>query len=253
MGDTKIVSEPILFISDVHCQYELINAQITHAESLTGTPVSDVIVLGDFGFFEPVLRKYFRRDKHVFQRPTRFIEGNHEDYHDLAVYADAYADCLIHLPRGTVTAIGGYRFLCLGGTAYMDAMMTPEAAEIHDMDIDRCLQRDALSIDIIITHDCPSGIGVPNTPGFEMYGEPGFPRSRELSDRFHPVFWVFGHHHKWFDTEQDGTRYLGLPESWNGYGLLYPGFEWRSVSHPIGKPLGFWEKFRKLFLGEQKL
>lgn len=239
----------ILFISDVHCQYELINMQVDHAENIIGTEVSEVVILGDLGFFEPVLRKYFRRDKHFFLRPTRFIEGNHEDYHDLAMYADAYSDCLRHLPRGTVEVIGDYRVLCLGGTAYMDAMMTPEAAEIHDADIDRCLAHDASSVDIIITHDCPSGIGVPNTPGFEMYGEPGFPRSGELSGWFHPALWVFGHHHKWFDTERDGTRYLGLPESWNGYGLLFPGCEWRSVSHPVGKPQGFWERFRNRLKG----
>ncbi len=126
----------------------------------------------------------------------------------------------------------------------MDAMMTPESAEIHDTDIDRCLQYHPDDVDIIITHDCPSGIGVPNTPGFEIYGEPGFPRSSELIGHFHPKLWIFGHHHKWFESESEGTRFIGLPESWNGYGLLTPDYQWTSIRNPLGKPMGFWEKLR---------
>jgi len=238
----------ILLISDLHCLFHLVNLQIEHAERTTGQAITSVLVLGDFGLFDHALRGFFQERKERFARPVFFIEGNHEEFDEFDRLVREYAPFVTHLPRGSVREIDGVRLLALGGAGYMDAMTTPMAAEITDRDIDRCLAHPPDAVDLIISHDCPEDIGVPNSPGFEHYGAPGFRRSPELIRHFHPRFWVFGHHHKWFSHEQDRTRFVGLAESWNGYALLRDG-RLEIVRHEIPRPQGPWERLWAWLLG----
>ena len=127
----------ILFLSDVHCRYGVVNAQIAHAEARTGRPLEAVVVLGDFGFFEPDLRRFFRRQR--FHRPVFVVEGNHEDFDRLPRLAETYRGAFTHLPRATLHTIGGHRCLALGGAAYMDAHTTPRGAVVGAADIEACL------------------------------------------------------------------------------------------------------------------
>ena len=189
-------SAVLLFVSDVHCQFHLINQRIEEAETRFGKPVAAVVVLGDFGFFAHTLKEFFVTRGARFLRSVYCIEGNHEEFDLLPQLVEEYREHVTFWPRGTVQSVAGVRFLCLGGAAYMDAMTTPMGAEIRDADIDRCLEFSADAVDIIVSHDCPKGVGVPNSPGFEHYGPPGFARGDELARRFRPRFWVFGHHHK---------------------------------------------------------
>lgn len=228
----------VLLISDIHTRYEVINAQIRHAEGEMGHPVFQVLVLGDFGFFGDRLHEFFRRRGHRFLAPVSCIEGNHEDHGALPDLARRYADVFTYLPRGTVQAVGPWRGLCLGGARYMDAWSTPRGCEISETDVSACLAHDPADVDLLLTHDCPVDIGVPNTPGLEYYGAPGVPGLAALADRFRPRWWFFGHHHRWFDQTFQGTRYLGLPESWRGYVLLSETGEVRLMRHevPIKSP-----------------
>ncbi|MCK5783135.1 MAG: metallophosphoesterase [Desulfobacterales bacterium] len=214
----------ILIISDTHSYYNTINHQIRHAEFTMGTPVSCVIHLGDFGIYKSSLHDFFIKQKQRFLKPVYFIEGNHEDHNALPKLTKKYKDYFTHLSRGKVFEINGLRFLCLGGTAYMDAMNTQLGAIISDNNINECLSIPSDKVDIIITHDCPAGIGVPNTPGLEFFSEPGFERSAELGIHFKPELWLFGHHHQWFEHRDDHTSYYGFPSAWRGYGLLDEGF-----------------------------
>lgn len=224
----------ILFISDTHCAYHLINMQIEYAQEELGIPVSCVIHLGDFGIFRPQLYDYFIRKKGSFLKPVYFIEGNHEDFDAFDSLMKRYNNIFFkHLPRSTVTEIEGYKFLSLGGSAYMDAMTTPTASVIKDHHIDDCLNIPPENVDIIISHDCPQGIGVPNSPGLEVYGQTGFPRGDELANHFSPKLWIFGHHHKWFELNRDETRYLGLSGSRRGFALLGENFDFMIINHSI--------------------
>ena len=215
-------NNPVLLISDIHTRYAVINEQIIHAESSGEISIEQVIVLGDFGFFGDELHDYFRRANNRFLRPVAFIEGNHEDHGDLANLAERFADVVTYLPRGTVRDLGDRHGLCLGGARYMDAWSTPRGCEITTADIDACLVHASDAVDLVLSHDCPTDIGVPNTPGLEYYGKPGVPLLKRLSEHFHPQWWFFGHHHRWFEMSRDGTRYIGLPQSWLGYALLHP-------------------------------
>ncbi|WP_027358386.1 metallophosphoesterase family protein [Desulforegula conservatrix] len=229
----------ILFISDTHCAYHLINEQIEYAQEELAIPVSCVIHLGDFGIFRPQLYDFFIRKNGSFLKPVYFIEGNHEDFDAFDSLMKKYNNVYFtYLSRSVVTEIEGYKFLSLGGSAYMDAMTTPTASVIKDHHIDDCLEIHSEGVDIIITHDCPQGIGVPNSPGLEVYGQTGFARGDELARHFSPKLWIFGHHHKWFELEKGNTRYLGLSGSRRGFALLGENYECMIINHhiPFKKP-----------------
>jgi predicted phosphodiesterase len=232
----------ILILSDTHCNYNIINEQIKHAQNTLGKKISSVIHLGDFGIFRSQLKDFFIKKKERFLCPVYFIEGNHEDFNAFSSLVEKYKDYFTYLPRGSVFNIEGYRFLALGGSAYMDALSTQQGAIISDTNIDDCLNLAADSIDIILTHDCPSDIGVSNKAGLEHYGKPGFPRSKELEDYFKPKLWLFGHHHHWFKYKNKKTSFFGFSESWNGFGLLDKNFKLTIVKHTIEKKKSFIDK-----------
>jgi predicted phosphodiesterase len=226
-----------LLLSDVHGHYHVVEAQIEHARQLLGAAVARAVVAGDFGLFGPDLHAYFRRTGRRFAVPVAYVEGNHEDYRDFAALARQYADVAEHLERASVRQLGPWRALCLGGARYMDAWSTPRGCEITDQDIAACLARPAGSVDLVITHDCPCGIGVPNSPGLEHYGEPGVPGLERIAAHLKPRLWFFGHHHRWHDHESNGTRYIGLAESWRGYCLLDGDGRVRRVEHEVALPV----------------
>ncbi|MBM4118936.1 hypothetical protein FJ251_14615 [bacterium] len=222
---------PLLLLGDVHTRFGVIAAQIEHAREVAGVLPCAVVVAGDLGLFGDDLRRHFRRQGLRFPAPVSFIEGNHEDFRAFASLVADYADVLTHLPRATVQPLGPWRALCLGGARYMDAMTTPRGCEITERDIDACLAFPAGAVDLVVSHDCPCGIGVPGTVGFEHLGPPGMPGFERIAARLRPRLWVFGHHHRWHEHEKLGTRYLGLPESWHGYCLLDPDGTLRRIDH----------------------
>lgn len=237
----------ILFLSDLQGQFEVVNAQIDHAEQRTGRAVDAVMLPGDLGLCEPQLSRFFRKRRHRFHRPFYYIEGNHEDFEVFDKNVERYSDVMTHLPRGTAKVIHGRKILALGGAAYMDACNTPEPSLVRPRDIERCLQHPSEAVDVVVTHDCPAGIGVGGSPMFRHLGPPGFPGSRELLAHFRPLVWIFGHHHRWFETTIDGTRFYGLPEAWRGYALLHEDHRVECVEHHLPQPVGILEKLRRQF------
>jgi predicted phosphodiesterase len=223
----------IMIVSDTHCYYEMVNVQINYAQNILGHDITSVIHLGDFGIYTWHLRDFFIKRKERFLKPLYCIDGNHEEFHNLHKLAEKYKEYFTYLPRGSLHNIGNYRFLALGGAAYMDSMITERGAVITNQQIDRSLSHPADSVDIIITHDCPTGIEVPNTPGMEHFGEPGFPRSHELAERYKPKIWFFGHHHKWHSHNADDVEYYGLSGVWKGFGLLDDNFNFTMIDHRI--------------------
>ncbi|MBN2452231.1 MAG: metallophosphoesterase family protein [Lentisphaeria bacterium] len=231
----------LLFLSDLHCRYHLVNQQIRDAERRFETAIDATVLLGDMGLFEPFLNRYFRREGERFACPLHFIEGNHEDFDAFPRLLQLYGEYFRHLPRTSVTPLDGWPCLALGGVEYMDAYTTPEASLILPRHIDACLALPRDAARLILSHDCPAGIGVPSTPGFEHYGPPGIRGARALADHFRPRFWLFGHHHRWFDATVDGTRFVGLPQSWMGYAVLTREGDLSLVPNPLnpGEPPPF--------------
>jgi Icc-related predicted phosphoesterase len=234
----------LLIISDIHTHYSVINSQILHAEEICGHAVDLVLVSGDFGFFGDELHDYFRAEKQRFLKPVFCIDGNHEDHGAIEDLARAYADEFTYLSRGTVHRLGPWRCLCLGGASYMNSSATPRGSEITHSDVEACLAHSPDAVDMVLSHDCPAGIGVPSAPGMEHYGSPGEPRMGSLKEHFHPRFWFFGHHHRWFDSAKKETRYIGLPQSWVGYVLLHSDGEIEIVQHDVPvESSPWWKRF----------
>lgn len=239
----------ILFVSDVHGRFDVINTQIDHAERRLGRAVDLVMLPGDLGLFEPHLGDFFRKRGQRFARPFYFIEGNHEDFDDFDRLVVRYADVMTYLPRASLHTFAGQRLLAMGGVAYMDALNTPRGSLLREVDIARCLAHAEGSIDVLVTHDCPMGIGVTNSPVFAHLGPPGFAGSREILERLRPPIWVFGHHHRWFEAAAGGTRFYGLPQGWHGYGVLHDDGRFEFVENHVPRDLSRWDRFKARWLG----
>jgi len=223
----------IMVVSDTHCYYEIVNKQIDYAENTLGYKISSVIHLGDFGIYGSHLKDFFIKQKGRFLRPVFMIDGNHEDFKNLHKLVERYKEFFTYLPRASVHRIEGYNFLALGGAAYMDSLITERESVITDQQIDSCLAIPSEAVDIVITHDCPVDIGVPSAPGMEHFGQPGFPRSSEISSHFKPRLWFFGHHHEWYYYSDYHTRYYGVCGVWKGFGILDENFNFTMVSNSI--------------------
>ena len=237
---------PVMLISDIHTKYQVINQQIAHAEASLGSPLEQVFVLGDFGFFGDPMRTFFRRKKQRFSRPMNCIEGNHEDHGVLEDLAIEFGDVVNLVGRGQLHDLGPRKALCLGGARYMDAAATPRGSEISDRDIENCLAHPANGVDVLLTHDCPPGIGVLGASGHDHYGPTGVQGMERLAEKYRPRWWFFGHHHRWFDQVSNGTRYVGLPQSWLGYVLLDgPGNVTLVENHIPLNPVGRWARWLK--------
>ena len=128
----------------------------------------------------------------------------------------------------------------------MDAAATPRGSEISDRDIQKSLSHPADAAEVLLTHDCPPGIGVPGAPGQDHYGPTGVDGLNQLDERFRPRWWFFGHHHNWFDHTSKGTRYIGLPQSWFGYVLLDEEGKVILVENLVPlNPVGRWSRWLK--------
>lgn len=236
----------VVFVSDVHCRFEVVNHQVEASEARFSTRVSEVIILGDLGLMEPHLRRFLGRGGPGFQRPVSFIEGNHEDFDTFDKLVARYRDALTHLGRGAVAGLGQYKCLCIGGAAYMDAHTTPERSVISTSDIERCLAYPPDTVDVILSHDCPRGLGLTNRPGFDHYGETGFEGGDAIARHFQPSYWLFGHHHRCFHTTVAGTTYIGLPQSWQGYAVLTDDGAFELVENRVSRALPARRWFRWL-------
>ncbi len=210
----------ILILGDVHGQFVVINEQIKFACENLQKDIEAVIVLGDMGIYKETVHGFFDVHKQEFLRKVYFLDGNHEDFANFYRLIENHEDSMTFLPRGHITSICDIKFLSLGGASYMDALNSPPGSEIKDCEINRCLEYSPDEIDAIITHDCPCDIGVPNSPGFEFHGPPGFKRSGEILTHFAPRQWFFGHHHRWFTGKNETTSFFGMPEAWKGFGIL---------------------------------
>lgn len=224
----------ILFLGDLNCRYWLVNQAIGVAETQFDESVTAVIQLGDFGLFKTPLNSYFNgKDSHSFIRPVYFIDGNHEDFLFFETLTRTFSRQFTYIPRGSVLNLNGLNFLCLGGSAYMDPVNTPSGAVIRDSDIQTCLSHSPETVDIILTHDCPSDIGVPGTTGFEYCGQTGFSQSRRLRDHFSSKTWLFAHHHQFFEHSDTHGSCFGLPEAHDGFAVMGENGQVILVEHQI--------------------
>lgn len=146
------------------------------AASAIGAPV--IIQLGDFGlwpgdegahYLSEVQSAAEQAGVHVV-----WIDGNHEDFpqlHSYRVSPDGLrhlSDWVHHIPRGSAWVWHGVSFLAMGGATSVDrAQRVPGKSwwpqeHVTDSDIEAAAAQGVR--DVLLTHDCPSGIDIPGIP-----------------------------------------------------------------------------------------
>ena len=135
-----------------------------------------VLQLGDFGVWPgPEGSSYLDRVDDLashYKIPVAFIDGNHEDFgqiYGLDVNPKTglrhMRENVWHIPRASSWEWLGVRFRALGGATSLDRLSRtpgkswwPEEA-LTEQDLARAL--DGGTCDVLLTHDCPSGVSIP--------------------------------------------------------------------------------------------
>jgi len=202
------MSKPILrLIGDVHGKMEEYINIASQAEH--------TIQLGDLGFDYSSLRG-LDSEKH------KVLGGNHDNYTkegEKFVYQTPHF--LPNYGIHTIPSTKSNIFFVRGGYSIDYMYRIPgiswwEDEELSYLDgqlaLDAYLKAKPLRM---ISHECPKSV----TQAINRkYGRADFSPSRtsilleRMFEEHQPTWWVFGHHHVWFNEVIDGTRFICLPE-----------------------------------------
>lgn len=188
--------------------------------------VDHVVHLGDFGYqFTPEFVKLLTRTLEENDQHLWFIDGNHENQitlHTFPMAADGTKSVSkrIHfLPRGFRWEWNGVKMLGLGGAFSIDKRhRTPGVSwwpeeEINWDDAERVIAGG--QADIMFTHDCPSGVEIPdlrrnpmNLP-VHVLNQANNHRNllRQIVDEVKPGKLYHGHYHVKYDSQLWGPDY----------------------------------------------
>lgn len=205
---------------DTHGYFYDAETCLYRAVKRCGKP-EQVIQVGDYGFGTwSGVNAEWHRDRADQSIPIKFIDGNHENFVDLAKYQTK--NNIIHLPRSHVEMIEGNKTLFCGGGTSIDKMYRkagkswwPEE-KITVKNIDDCLlaAEQLAGIDVIVTHECPDKM-------FNKLPLDGFIENNDalndrrllqvLMDQLKPKVWIFGHYHFKYELELEGTKFYCCP------------------------------------------
>ncbi|MCH7488848.1 MAG: metallophosphoesterase [Chloroflexi bacterium] len=241
----------ICFVGDVHGRVYHMLAAVLELQGRLGTPLDLVIQVGDMGAFpdpelldeatkrwaekdpselhfsyllksDGSLAEHLKAARQQLKRPIQFVRGNHEDQDWLtglrpksgAVSAAVDPFDLIHyVPDGTVLDFDGFRVGYLGGVEYgaePHTKIEPEAVDLID---------EAGSLDLLVTHDGPYGIG----KGYYGHTQ-GSKVLTDLIERVQPRYHVGGHYH-----QMNGPHRYG-DTTYHCVAALFPG---RQQAEPL--------------------
>lgn len=198
----------MIVIGDVHGEFHRYFRTIKEADYS--------LQLGDMGFFyEPLTIAKIDPEKH------KFFGGNHDNY-------DLYSESPHALGDFGEEELGGVKFFYVRGAFSIDKKYRdfgvswwPEE-ELNREQFDAAMELYvAAKPEIMITHECPREIsdliGNPN-----VLREFGFDPSRfttktsealqRMFEAHQPKHWIFGHFHKNWETEVNGTHFQCLNE-----------------------------------------
>ena len=172
-----------------------------------------VIIAGDFG---GVWFGDSRDDETLnwLENPpftVAFVDGNHENFDALAVYPtekwhsgkiQRIRPRVLHLMRGQVYELEGYRFFTLGGAKSYDTdhrinhiswWQQELPADEEYAEARRNLERCGWQVDYIITHCAPTSIARMESRHNEADRLTDF--LQEVQERIDFRYWLFGHYH----------------------------------------------------------
>lgn len=225
----------IMFLGDVHADVRFMRSAIDFAVT---NRVEVIVQAGDFGHWDhvPAGVDYLDITNADLERKGLwliFVDGNHENFHSLyniPVAEDGFRyvrDRVLHAPRGHIWAIDDVWFLAFGGASSIDGPDGPDwwsqardigagwwpEERITEGDILRAteaLRYAEVPIDIMVTHDCPSGVKVPGINRTYPEGERSRDAVRSVMDVASPQLLVHGHYHRRSSGKLKRTRVEGL-------------------------------------------
>jgi Icc-related predicted phosphoesterase len=162
-----------------------------------------------------------------FDAPLYWIKGNNENFDRIAA-ADLPRG-LHYIPNGSEVNIGGLRVAGLGGT-FAPTMYelapealphpkkgTAKATELADRrrhfvrsEVEAC--RRLRGVDVLLTHEAPRPFRVtaPGAPGGRAGNDAGKTPINEVLAAMQPRLHLFGHHHRFVESEIHGVRSVCL-------------------------------------------
>lgn len=162
--------ERIAFAGDWHANTGWARRAVAHAKD---QGAQAMVHLGDYGWN---YMNFFIRDMESMLRKAGlslyFVDGNHEDFtrlHSFPLQPDGLRKIsarVFHLPRGLRWSWGGVSFLACGGGVSVDRHRRVEGRswwpeeQLSPADIQACQL--AGQADVLISHDCPAGVPIPN-------------------------------------------------------------------------------------------
>jgi predicted phosphodiesterase len=218
---------------DIHGNYEMFYELLIR--SVKTQNITAAFQVGDFGLSEEVLKH-----KELFQLPIPLyvIDGNHEDFKFIAKSlqnhkTDDWATHKLHYqPRGSVETIEKIHIGFIGGALNVDQpQQIKNGNYITNDDVEKALNNfDIEQLDIIVSHSCPTGIGIGMEGNFfhrwgvAKYiilngynpGVSGDYGETQLTNLWHrmkkrPKLWIFGHFHQFQSSRIDDTQFVCLP------------------------------------------
>ena len=176
-----------------------------------------IIITGDFGLLWDGSNEYNYWLKWLSEKnfTTLFIDGNHENFEMLNSYpvitwnggkAHQITDSVIHLMRGQIFLIDGYKFFTFGGAKSSDKEFRKEGVSWWKEEMPnqeeyaegfRNLELNKWKVDFIVTHTCPVKIQKVlleksdknlETTELNQY-------LSEIDSKTNYKHWYFGHNH----------------------------------------------------------
>jgi hypothetical protein len=218
----------ILVVGDWHGNEDWALSTIRRVPGvLGGEPHRLVLQLGDFGVWPDEAGQAYLA--HVsaamaqVQAELWFIDGNHEDFPQLARLARAgttpdgrvpVRPCLFHLPRGYRWTWHGRRWLACGGAVSLDRARRTEGLdwwpEEEISDAEEAAIIAGGHADVLISHDCPSGVahafGRPPSwlaPEDLARADAHRRRLQRIVDAVQPTYVIHGHLHRAYQRNCD--------------------------------------------------
>lgn len=207
----------IAYAGDWHANANWAVSAICHAKEQE----ADIILhLGDYGYdFRPKFRDEVELALTQNDINLWFIDGNHEDFtwlYKQPAMDDGrrkISDHVWHLPRGYQWNWGGVQFMAVGGAYSVDRRWRKRNVSwwleevLTDEEIEAACAGE--KTDVLISHDCPSGVLI---PGVDDGGPSMWPpleilranehraQLRKIVDAIKPQQIWHGHYHRRYDT-----------------------------------------------------
>jgi len=226
-------------MGDVHGKIRAVMATCEHA---AGAGIAVLVSVGDFGFFPGRARgdRFLAEVEEALERYGLYlilVDGNHDDHSALRSLALDEAGMGVigprarYAPRGLTWVMGGVGFMAVGGAFSIDRWARAEGVgwwreEVLGFeDTNRCL--DAGRCDVIVSHDCPLGVGRVFYSGrIVPESEANRATLQAIVESARPRVLVHGHYHQRYDellelSSGDLVEVVGLDKDGSGEDLWW--------------------------------